>query len=81
MRYKLTVHDGDDSITYESNDADKIIKQIESVKSEDAQPEVPEQKTETKKHCARPLTPYERCRNSVYATGNRWAIENFNATH
>lgn len=27
------------------------------------------------------LSPYERTRNAVYATGNRWAIENFNATH
>lgn len=26
-------------------------------------------------------SPYERTRASVYATGNRWAIENFNATH
>ena len=26
-------------------------------------------------------SPYERCRDAVYATGNRWAIENFNATH
>lgn len=26
-------------------------------------------------------TPYERCHNSVHATGNKWAIENFNATH
>lgn len=26
-------------------------------------------------------TPYERTRRSVYASGNRWAIENFNATH
>lgn len=26
-------------------------------------------------------TPYERARNSVYATGNRWAIENWNSTH
>ena len=26
-------------------------------------------------------SPYERTRNAVYATGNRWAIENFNATH
>ncbi len=24
---------------------------------------------------------YERTRRAVYATGNRWAIENFNATH
>ena len=26
-------------------------------------------------------TPYEATRNSVYATGNKWAIENFNNTH
>lgn len=25
--------------------------------------------------------PYDRTRAAVYATGNRWAIENFNATH
>ena len=27
------------------------------------------------------LSPYERTRAAVYATGNKWAIENFNATH
>ena len=26
-------------------------------------------------------TPYERTRAQVYATGNKWAIENFEATH
>lgn len=26
-------------------------------------------------------SPYERTRAAVYRTGNRWAIENFNATH
>lgn len=26
-------------------------------------------------------SPYERTRRQVYATGNKWAIENFNATH
>ena len=26
-------------------------------------------------------TPYERTRDYVYSTGNKWAIENFNATH
>ena len=26
-------------------------------------------------------TPQERTRNAVYATGNKWAIENFEATH
>lgn len=29
----------------------------------------------------RAASPYERTRARVYATGNRWAIENFNATH
>ncbi len=29
----------------------------------------------------RPMTPYERTRAAVYATGNKWAIENFEATH
>ena len=26
-------------------------------------------------------SPYERTKAQVYATGNRWAIDNFNATH
>lgn len=26
-------------------------------------------------------TPYERTKARVYATGNKWAIENFHATH
>ena len=26
-------------------------------------------------------SPYERARAAVYATGNKWAIENFHATH
>ena len=26
-------------------------------------------------------SPYERNQRMVYATGNRWAIENWNATH
>lgn len=76
MRYKLTVYDDEDSITYESNNADEIIRQIKSIKGDEE-----EQKVEAKQSHTRPLTPYERCRNAVYATGNRWAIENFNATH
>lgn len=27
------------------------------------------------------MSPYERTRAQVYATGNKWAIENFEATH
>ena len=30
-------------------------------------------------HCT--LTPQERTRIAVAATGNKWAMENFNATH
>jgi len=30
---------------------------------------------------ARKETPYERTKRQVYATGNKWAIENFHATH
>ena len=26
-------------------------------------------------------SPYERTKAQVYATGNKWAIENFHATH
>ena len=29
----------------------------------------------------RKMSPYERTKAAVYATGNKWAIENFNATH
>ena len=29
----------------------------------------------------RPETPYERTKAAVAATGNRWAMENFEATH
>lgn len=29
----------------------------------------------------RKQTLYERTKAAVYATGNKWAIENFNATH
>lgn len=29
----------------------------------------------------RKASPYERTKEAVYATGNKWAIENFEATH
>lgn len=29
----------------------------------------------------RKRTPYEKTKDQVYATGNKWAIENFEATH
>lgn len=79
MRYKLIVYDDDGSIAYESNKADELIRQLESLKVDE--PEQEEREVKREKPHTRPLTPYERCRNAVYATGNRWAIENFNATH
>ena len=30
---------------------------------------------------SRKQSPYERVRTQVQATGNKWAMENFNATH
>ena len=35
----------------------------------------------TRRTSGRPLSPYERTRAQVAATGNRWAMENFIATH
>lgn len=29
----------------------------------------------------RMMSPQEKTRAAVYATGNKWAIENYNATH
>lgn len=38
-------------------------------------------KTGSKRISGKPITPYERTRAQVAATGNRWAMENFYATH
>lgn len=38
-------------------------------------------KTRSKRISGKPITPYERTRAQVAATGNRWAMENFYATH
>lgn len=79
MKYKLTVCDKDGSITYEFDKAEKIIEKLENLKLFEIEEEKREK--ESKKTHATHLSPYERTRNAVYATGNRWAIENFNATH
>lgn len=36
---------------------------------------------ENTKRSSRHSSAYERTKSQVYATGNRWAIENFHATH
>lgn len=38
-------------------------------------------KTGSKRISGKPLSQYERTRAQVAATGNRWAMENFIATH
>ena len=38
-------------------------------------------KTGSKRISGKPITPYERTRAQVAATGKRWAMENFYATH
>lgn len=35
----------------------------------------------THRYSAPRMSSYERTKAAVYATGNKWAIENFHATH
>lgn len=77
MKYKLTIYDTDDTITYEFSKAEYVIELLESIKKAEEK----EEQKKTEKSYSRPMTPYERTRAAVYATGNKWAIENFNATH
>ena len=76
MKYKLSVIG---QIAYEFDTIDELVKQVESLKK--GEEEQKEQQPKQEKVYIRPLSPYERTRNAVYATGNRWAIENFKATH
>lgn len=46
----------------------------------DSQRTVPCNGRESARGVGRP-SAYERARAAVYATGNKWAIENFHATH
>ena len=54
--------------------SDECIKRMESLndKMEDLRNDY---------RVTRTNNPFTRTRNAVYATGNKWAIENFNATH
>ena len=61
---------------------------IEDVKDvRDATPEeceklgIPYQGGRSSHTYGRKPTPYERTKAAVYASGNKWAIENFEATH
>lgn len=43
--------------------------------------ETPAVKNKPQENKRKGIPPQERVRNTVRATGNKWAIENFNATH
>ena len=85
MKYKLTIYETDDTFTYTFDTLADLDRQLNSMRTD---LEEEERRAERKadyeadmhKYGRRP-TPYERTRAAVYATGNRWAIENFNATH
>lgn len=76
----------------DSNDKRGIKTMIEILDMKDVKDATPEEleelrrkgflpKTRSKRISGKPLTPYERTRAQVAATGNRWAMENFYATH
>ncbi len=70
-----------DSVDYdvtECPDEEPVPEEEEPEQDEGTPPEKPEPEP---KEVKPRMTPYERTRAAVYATGNRWAIENFNATH
>lgn len=57
---------------------------IEILEMHDATPEERKELEEQAKRFEekfRKMIPSERTKAAVYATGNKWAIENFNATH
>lgn len=62
----------------ECPDEEPVPEEPEPEQDEENLPEKPEPEP---KEVKPRISPYERTRAAVYATGNRWAIENFNATH
>ncbi len=67
---KVRIRCEDGIIWVNRQDGKLNIRVIEDPKPEDVRPTT-----------RRGLSHYERTRAMVYATGNKWAIENFNATH
>jgi hypothetical protein len=57
-----------------------LIPQNADIGATNTDDRVQEKQGDVKKSAPR-LSPYERTRRAVYATGNKWAIENFHATH
>lgn len=92
MRGWLDSNPRNKSYRASSNDKRGIKTMIEILDMKDVKDATPEEleelrrkgflpKTRSKRISGKPLTPYERTRAQVAATGNRWAMENFYATH
>ncbi len=69
---------GENGDTILGNVALTEICDCNEVSAEESVPQVDEPEHEPINHR---MSLYERRRSEVYATGNRWAIENFEATH
>lgn len=81
MKYKLTVYEPDGSITYETKDVNELIKLLESHRDDELNDSNKQIQKEEHEFIHHRESMYEHHRRLVYATGNRWAIENFHATH
>lgn len=55
------------------------IKEMHKASDQESEELMKKQKEASERHMT--MTPQERRRAAVYATGNKWAIENFEATH
>lgn len=59
----------------------QILEEIESLGREHPYKILGIPDTYSQENKGKGIPPQERVRNAVRATGNKWAIENFNATH
>lgn len=81
MKYKLTIYEPNDSVTYETKDVNELIKLLESYRDDELSDSNKQIQKERHEFIHHRESMYEHHRRLVYATGNRWAIENFHATH
>ena len=49
--------------------------------SEEERKKILARQTQSRKPIRKATDPYQRTKAAVYASGNKWAIENFEATH
>lgn len=84
MKYKVRVH-FDHTYDVEANNDEEARKMAYNLQDEDGMQydveEVMEGPSYGEEFPNRRQSMYERNRAAVYATGNKWAIENWKATH